>query len=164
MRNPSAHFEDYRNSCHGMLEEITTTMYDTMMFIPGSTTRLNFFQQVKPTKVESNLYFPGQLPNPCAFDIHCIRINGINTRLMHGACELRIANKIYGTNPAWSYAMKEKGMPCTPPLFIGPLQYFIFSMEWDTGTPFPFKGFDGQRVMVHPLQVCFQGQMLRAVC
>lgn len=144
------------------LEVIPATLYDMEFYTRWETTFLQFFARTKNHMSQSNLYFPGMLPNPCAFLIEHIRINGINSNLQFGSGRLEIGNKHYGANPAWFYGMKEKGMRLNPALMIAPLQQFRFSLQWEIAQPLG-NGLTGLPKEVQPIQVVLIGKMARSI-
>lgn len=143
------------------IEIIPAQLYDTQMYIPGVTCKLNFFWTVGE-RCRTNMEIPGMLPQPKSFLIESIRIYGIHSKLAHGTCRLNVGNKHYGHNPAWTYGLKEKGLKLHPALFIAPMNNFYFEIEWNP-IVYPWKGFEQTRVFIHPIQVVLRGQMARSI-
>ena len=54
----------------GQPERIPWTWYDTQAYVSGTTTRLDFFQNVNADKVLSNMVAAGQIPSPQFFDLY----------------------------------------------------------------------------------------------
>lgn len=56
----------------GQPERIAWTWYDTQLYTSGTTTVLQFFQQINVDKNQSNMVAAGQIPSPQFFDLyHC---------------------------------------------------------------------------------------------
>lgn len=99
----------------GQPERIPWTWFDTQTYVSGTTSVLEFFQNVNADKNLSNMVAAGQIPSPMFFDLYNCSISylvpvslgtpadpGLQTgalndvdRLSQGACSLVIANKDY---------------------------------------------------------------------
>lgn len=164
--NSENEWQKYLSKQHGsygpLLELITTQLYDTQIYQSGITKALRFF--VNPAKHRSwtNMDMAGCLPNPKAFLIDHIRINGISTNIQFGACMLIIGSKHYGIHPAWTYGMKEKGMKLRNKLLIQSLQDFCFQIEWEISEELG-NGLSDLPIKERPIQVVLYGEEARAI-
>jgi hypothetical protein len=137
-------------------------IYQRIMFISGRTTELVYFQEPFRHLSDGNMYLAGMLPNPQAFLVEKIQIEGVTSQLKHAACQFIIGNKIYGCLPAWTLALKGKGLVLRHRLLIRPLVNFQFRILW----PEPVylgQGLDGAPSLYHPLTVVLFGSRLRPI-
>ena len=140
----------------GPYEIIPATLYDTLVYTSGVTYRLDFFNNIRATYEESNMMMPGLLPSPCSFMIDSIAIEGITSKLRTGYSRLVLGHKHYGSNPAWTYGLKSRGMCIYPKIIIPPLMPFRFEISWNEGK-------DLTPIMNHPLEVVLFGMMARPI-
>ena len=156
-------WSDYVGKSFVGLEVVPWVLYDTEFFKSGKTLRLDFFRTVKKSRAHTNMNFGGMLPDPQAFLIRSIAINGVTTNIQLGFCTLTIGDKLYQVTPAWNFALKGRGLILSPNIVIARLQNFQFQMEWEAPVDVG-AGLSGRKVIYHPLQVCLHGVMARSVC
>jgi len=145
-----------------LLEVIPAKLYSTEFYHSEVTTELRFFTRLGTHRAHSNIVIAGMLPNPQAFLIEHIRIDGISNNIKYGACVLQIGAKHYGYAPAWTYALKEKGFRLIPKIFIPSLCNFCFEITWEKAEKIG-PGLSGEPIKVRPIQVVFYGQLARSV-
>ena len=66
-------YEDYNTQYKGRKETINWTLYDTVSYVSGTSTSLNFFNAIRANKSLGNMEVAGQLAAPKAFFLRAWR-------------------------------------------------------------------------------------------
>jgi hypothetical protein len=141
------------------LETTSQPLISKLRYTSRYTTRLDFFGFQSR---QFPFIMPNMLPNPTAFVIDHVLIEGISTALKDGKCQLLIGYKYYLECPAWMFSLREKGFNCKHKLFIPPLTTFKFSIEWSEPCDLG-KGFDGEYIDERTITVVLYGTLARAI-
>lgn len=164
-------FEDYVSTSLVAMEMITWYLFDTQ-HATERTNRLSFFQHTEWAGLpcvdgihqvrneDTNMIFPGMLPNPMAFLIEGIRVFGLTKYSEKSRFKLTIGNKIYADYQSRFLAVKEnllfKDSGGMIPFYIAPLTHF----RVDIVLPGHQSFIEGD----NEITVVFKGKLARSVC
>ena len=145
------------------LEVVGGWLFHGKKFFAHQTASMRFFDEPILPDVDTNMRMPGMMPNPCAFLVRRIIVQGVSSAVAHGVVSLVIGNKEYANMPLILCSMKGRGLALPLPLFIAPLQYFNLRINWGrpVGLGVDAKGEDRFSM---PLRVILAGEECRPIC